>query len=74
MNNPHSEETLKMTALHGLQVSLGGRMVPFAGYEMAVSFPLGVLGEHKHTRAAAGLFDVSHMGQVRLHGDDRAKA
>jgi aminomethyltransferase len=57
-----------------LQVELGGKMVPFAGYEMAVNFPLGVLGEHNHTRAKAGLFDVSHMGQIRLHGDDRARA
>ncbi len=74
MNNPGSEENLRSTPLHGLQVELGGKMVPFAGYEMAVNFPLGVLGEHKHTRAAAGLFDVSHMGQIRLHGDDRAQA
>jgi aminomethyltransferase len=64
----------KRTPLHSLQVELGGKMVPFAGYEMAVNFPLGVLGEHKHTRAAAGLFDVSHMGQIRLHGADRARA
>ncbi len=64
----------KRTPLHSLQVELGGKMVPFAGYEMAVNFPLGVLGEHKHTRAAAGLFDVSHMGQIRLHGAGRAQA
>ncbi len=74
MDHPHSEATLKTTPLHGLQVALAGKMVPFAGYEMAVNFPMGVLGEHKHTRAAAGLFDVSHMGQVRLFGDGRAKA
>ncbi|MDP6830161.1 MAG: glycine cleavage system aminomethyltransferase GcvT, partial [Alphaproteobacteria bacterium] len=75
MNNPPvADETLKTTALHDLQVALGGKMVPFAGYEMAVNFPLGVLGEHKHTRAAAGLFDVSHMGQVRLSGAGRAEA
>ncbi|MDA1099414.1 MAG: glycine cleavage system aminomethyltransferase GcvT [Proteobacteria bacterium] len=65
---------LKKTPLHGLQVELGGKMVPFAGYEMAVNFPLGILGEHKHTRAVAGLFDVSHMGQLRLHGAGRAAA
>lgn len=65
---------LKRTPLHSLQVERGGKMVPFAGYEMAVNFPLGVLGEHKHTRAAAGLFDVSHMGQIRLHGAGRAQA
>ena len=70
----HPQGPLKKTPLHDLQVELGGKMVPFAGYEMAVNFPLGVLGEHKHTRAAAGLFDVSHMGQVRLHGAGRARA
>ena len=75
MNNPPiADEALKTTPLHALQVALGGKMVPFAGYEMAVNFPLGVLGEHKHPRAAAGLFDVSHMGQVRLHGPGRAEA
>ncbi|MDE0725178.1 MAG: glycine cleavage system aminomethyltransferase GcvT [Alphaproteobacteria bacterium] len=78
MNNPHpgrtEENALKTTSLHGLQVELGGKMVPFAGYEMAVNFPLGVLGEHNHTRARAGLFDVSHMGQIRLYGDGRAGA
>ncbi len=73
-NSPSPDEALRKTSLHGLQVELGGKMVPFAGYEMAVNFPLGVLGEHKHTRAAAGLFDVSHMGQFRLHGADRAAA
>jgi aminomethyltransferase len=69
---PHG--ALKKTPLHDLQVALGGKMVPFAGYQMAVNFPLGVLGEHLHTRAAAGLFDVSHMGQIRLHGAGRASA
>jgi aminomethyltransferase len=64
----------KKTPLHDLQVKLGGKMVPFAGYQMAVNFPLGVLGEHLHTRAAAGLFDVSHMGQIRLYGAGRASA
>jgi aminomethyltransferase len=52
--------------LHDLHVSLGGRMVPFAGYEMPVQYSAGVMAEHLHTRAAAGLFDVSHMGQVIL--------
>lgn len=74
MTNPHSDDDIKTTPLHGLQVELGGKMVPFAGYEMAVNFPLGVLGEHNHTRAKVGLFDVSHMGQMRLHGDGRAWA
>ncbi len=57
---------LRTTPLHALHKELGARMVPFAGYDMPVQFPLGVLGEHRHTREAAGLFDVSHMGQVRL--------
>lgn len=57
---------LRRTALHGLHHKLGARMVPFAGYDMPVHYPLGVLKEHLHTRAAAGLFDVSHMGQITL--------
>lgn len=57
-------DTLKKTPLHDLHVSLGARMVPFAGYDMPVQYPLGVLKEHLHTRAHCGLFDVSHMGQV----------
>ncbi|MDQ1848905.1 glycine cleavage system aminomethyltransferase GcvT [Gemmobacter fulvus] len=52
--------------LHDLHVELGGKMVPFAGYEMPVQYPSGVMKEHLHTRAQAGLFDVSHMGQVIL--------
>ncbi len=52
--------------LHGLHAELGGKMVPFAGYEMPVQYPAGVMKEHLHTRAHAGLFDVSHMGQVIL--------
>jgi aminomethyltransferase len=57
---------LKRTPLHALHVSLAGKMVPFAGYEMPVQYAPGVLREHLHTRAAAGLFDVSHMGQIAL--------
>ncbi|MGR3364757.1 MAG: glycine cleavage system aminomethyltransferase GcvT [Maritimibacter harenae] len=57
---------LKRTGLYDLHVELGARMVPFAGWEMPVQYPLGVMKEHLHTRAAAGLFDVSHMGQVIL--------
>ena len=60
------QSTLLKTPLHALHVSLGARMVPFAGYDMPVQYPAGVLKEHLHTRAAAGLFDVSHMGQVTL--------
>ena len=55
---------LKQTPLHALHLSLGAKMVPFAGYDMPVQYPAGVLKEHLHTRSAAGLFDVSHMGQV----------
>jgi aminomethyltransferase len=57
---------LKRTGLYDLHLALGAKMVPFAGYEMPVHYPMGVLKEHLHTRAAAGLFDVSHMGQVIL--------
>ena len=57
---------LKRTGLYDLHVALGARMVPFAGYEMPVQYPMGVLKEHLHCRAAAGLFDVSHMGQAIL--------
>jgi aminomethyltransferase len=62
-------EQLRRTPLHGLHVELGAKMVPFAGYEMPVQYPAGVLKEHLHTRASAGLFDVSHMGQAFLSGD-----
>lgn len=68
------ETPLKSTPLHGLHVSLGAKMVPFAGYDMPVQYPLGVLKEHLHTRASAGLFDVSHMGQATLTGKDVAAA
>ena len=60
---------LKRTPLYDLHVELGAKMVPFAGYEMPVQYPLGVMKEHLHTRARAGLFDVSHMGQVILPPD-----
>jgi len=65
---------LKRTPLHALHVSLGARMVPFAGYEMPVQYRAGILNEHLHTRKSAGLFDVSHMGQAFLHGSDPARA
>uniref|UniRef100_UPI0037CA9133 glycine cleavage system aminomethyltransferase GcvT n=1 Tax=Roseovarius salis TaxID=3376063 RepID=UPI0037CA9133 len=61
---------LRKTPLHALHAELGARMVPFAGYEMPVQYQLGVMKEHQHTRSAAGLFDVSHMGQVVLRHDD----
>lgn len=59
---------LRRTPLHALHLSLGAKMVPFAGYEMPVQYTLGVMKEHLHTRAMAGLFDVSHMGQVIISG------
>ena len=65
---------LLRTPLHALHVELGARMVPFAGYEMPVQYPAGILAEHRHTRAKASLFDVSHMGQGRLHGPGAASA
>lgn len=69
-----SADSPLVTPLHALHVELGARMVPFAGYDMPVQYPLGVLKEHLHTRAKAGLFDVSHMGQARLVGPDRIAA
>jgi glycine cleavage system T protein (aminomethyltransferase) len=65
---------LRHTLLHDLHVRLGARMVGFAGYEMPVQYPTGIIAEHLHTRAQAGLFDVSHMGQIRLHGAKAAQA
>jgi aminomethyltransferase len=64
---------LKTTPLHALHLALGAKMVPFAGYDMPVQYPSGILTEHLHCRAAAGLFDVSHMGQLRLAGRDVAR-
>ena len=61
------ETPLKRTPLHALHVSSGGKMVLFAGYDMPVQYATGVLREHLHTRSNAGLFDVSHMGQIALH-------
>jgi aminomethyltransferase len=66
--------SLQRTPLHALHVSLGAKMVPFAGYEMPVQYPSGIIKEHLHTRAAAGLFDVSHMGQAFLDGVDPARS
>ena len=70
---------LKRTPLYRLHLDLGARMVPFAGYEMPVQYPSGILKEHLHVRAAAGLFDVSHMGQFEIRsrtggGEDAARA
>ena len=63
-----STEQLLKTPLHALHIELGARMVPFAGYDMPVQYPLGVMKEHQHTRDQAGLFDVSHMGQIDISG------
>lgn len=69
-----NEQPLRETPLTALHRSLGARLVAFAGYDMPVQFEHGILKEHLHTREAAGLFDVSHMGQVALHGDGAAAA
>ena len=67
-------ESLLTTPLNALHIELGARMVPFAGYSMPVQYPSGLMAEHHHTRNAAGLFDVSHMGQLRLAGPNAAAA
>lgn len=69
-----SGDLLRQTPLHALHMELGGRMVPFAGYELPVHYRLGILKEHLHTREKAGLFDVSHMGQAYLQGPDHETA
>ncbi len=74
MSDPSDSRDLARTPLYDLHRELGGKMVPFAGYEMPVQYPMGILKEHNHTRSQAGLFDVSHMGQVRLAGPEAAAA
>src|SRR3954454_20361992 len=74
-----TQSALKHTPLHALHVARGGKMVPFAGYDMPVQYAAGVLREHLHTRGHAGLFDVSHMGQIALRAksgrvEDAARA
>jgi aminomethyltransferase len=69
-----TDTSLLTTPLNALHIELGARMVPFAGYSMPVQYPAGLMAEHHHTRNAAGLFDVSHMGQLRLVGPDAAAA
>ena len=71
---PASAAPLLTTPLNALHLELGARMVPFAGYSMPVQYPAGLMAEHHHTRTAAGLFDVSHMGQLCLSGPDAAAA
>src|SRR5215472_5800984 len=67
-----TSEILRRTPLHALHLELGGKIVPFAGYEMPVQYAAGVLKEHLHTREKAGLFDVSHMGQILLRAHSGA--
>ncbi len=76
MSDPTSATTaeLQRTPLHDLHLSLGARMVPFAGYSMPLQYGAGIVAEHRHTRAAASLFDVSHMGQLWLRGAQAAQA
>jgi len=74
MAEPSPAAAMLKTPLHSLHVELGAKMVPFAGYDMPVSYPAGIMAEHRHCREAAALFDVSHMGQVRLVGADAATA
>ena len=74
MSDPNDSQPLQRTPLHALHVDLGAKMVPFAGYEMPVSYPAGIVAEHRQCRDAAALFDVSHMGQLRLVGGDAAAA
>jgi aminomethyltransferase len=69
-----ADTSLLTTPLHALHTELGAKMVPFAGYSMPVQYPMGLMAEHAHTRTAAGLFDVSHMGQLLLRGKDAAAA
>ena len=69
-----SATELLTTPLYALHLELGAKMTPFAGYDMPVNYPGGIIAEHRHCREAASLFDVSHMGQLRLVGADAAKA
>jgi aminomethyltransferase len=73
-SSPTPSTELHHTPLHELHLELGARMVPFAGYAMPVQYPAGILAEHRQCRESAALFDVSHMGQVRLVGSDAAAA
>ncbi|MFV0280623.1 MAG: glycine cleavage system aminomethyltransferase GcvT [Rhodoblastus sp.] len=68
MTDPSSTQALAFTPLHALHLELGARMAPFAGYDMPIQYPTGVMREHLHTREKCGLFDVSHMGQAVLSG------
>lgn len=74
MSDTAQLQALLHTPLHALHLELGARMVPFAGYAMPVQYPAGLMAEHRQCRESAALFDVSHMGQLRLEGDDAAAA
>ena len=63
---------MKRTPLNDLHHELGAKMAPFAGYEMPIHYPGGIISEHHHVRSRAGLFDVSHMGQIRIGGKQAA--
>lgn len=69
----HGSSEIRRTPLYSMHLQLGARMVPFAGYEMPVQYPAGIRAEHEHTRTQAGLFDISHMGQIRLEGESAAE-
>jgi aminomethyltransferase len=73
-SHPDTDAPLRRTPLYALHIHLGAKMVPFAGYEMPLQYPGGIRHEHEHIRAAAGLFDVSHMGRIRVRGADAAAA
>lgn len=73
MSTP-TDENPNTVPLDSLHRELGGKMVPFAGYDMPVQYPAGIIAEHNHTRSQASLFDVSHMGQVKLHGANATQA
>ena len=74
MKDQNTGATLKTTPLDSLNQSLNARMMPFAGYSIPVQYASGIINEHNHTRERASLFDVSHMGQMRIHGTNAAKA
>src|SRR5438067_9339395 len=74
MSDSAEAAPLRRTPLHELHRARGARMVGFASYEMPVQYPTGIIAEHLHTRSQAGLFDVSHMGQIRLRGAGAASA
>ena len=71
MNNSTEKITNLKTELYSFHTSNGGKMVPFAGYDMPVQYSEGIIKEHQHVRSAAGIFDVSHMGQFSIYGNEK---